>query len=197
MRTIDPARQLAKRQHILEAAVTCFAKRGFHATSTSQICKQADMSPGNLFHYFPTKDAIIQAIAEEDRRETAAALAAIAEAPNVVSAILALAQQELRAATDPVYRAISIEVAAEATRNPAVAAMFAINDKSARAALVALLQRGVALGQIEPDLELDHAASWLIALMEGAVGRAALDQGFDDTTQFATLSRLITRFLTP
>jgi TetR/AcrR family transcriptional regulator, repressor for uid operon len=197
MRTIDPARQLAKRQHILEAAVTCFAKRGFHATSTSQICKQADMSPGNLFHYFPTKDAIIQAIAEEDRRETAAALAAIAEAPDVVSAILALAQQELHAATDPVYRAISIEVAAEATRNPAVAAMFAINDKSARAALVALLQRGVALGQIDPDLELDHAASWLIALMEGAVGRAALDKGFDDTTQFATLSRLITRFLTP
>jgi TetR/AcrR family transcriptional regulator, repressor for uid operon len=197
MRTIDPVKQQAKRQQILEAAIFCFAKSGFHATSTAQICAQAGMSPGNLFHYFPTKDAIIQAIAEEDRRETAAALVAIADAPNVITGILTLAQQVLDAARDPDYRSISIEIAAEASRNPAVADMFAVNDTTARANLVNLLKRGVASGQVDASLDLDQAASWLIALLEGAIGRAALENVVDREAQLRTLSLMITRFLAP
>ncbi|WP_230391141.1 TetR/AcrR family transcriptional regulator [Burkholderia cenocepacia] len=63
MRKIDPERVEAKRRQILDAAIDCFARDGFHATSTAAICKAAGMSPGNLFHYFPTKAAIIEAIA--------------------------------------------------------------------------------------------------------------------------------------
>jgi TetR/AcrR family transcriptional regulator, repressor for uid operon len=197
MRTIDPVKQQAKRQQILEAAIFCFAKSGFHATSTAQICAQAGMSPGNLFHYFPTKDAIIQAIAEEDRRETAAALAAIADAPDVVDGILSLAHQILNAARDPNYRSISIEIAAEASRNRAVADMFAANDSAARSNLVTLLKRGVTSGQIDGSLDLDQAASWLIALLEGGIGRAVFEGEAGREPQLQTLSLMITRFLAP
>jgi TetR/AcrR family transcriptional regulator, repressor for uid operon len=197
MRKIDPVKQQAKRQQIVDAAIICFAKQGFHATSTAQICAQADMSPGNLFHYFPTKDAIIQAIAELDRAETGFALAAIWDAPNVVEGLITLAHDVLMAASDHAYSAISIEIAAEATRNPAVAALFAVNDKDARIKLVAMLKRGVTLGQVDTMLNLEQAASWLIALLEGGVGRAALEPDFDVEANHATLSLIIRRFLAP
>lgn len=197
MRKIDPAKQQAKRQQIVEAAIVCFAKRGFHATSTAQICAQAGMSPGNLFHYFPTKDAIIKAIAELDRLETAQALADIADTSNVIEGLQILAQQVLVAADDPSYRAISIEIAAEAARNPAIGALFAANDKIARADLVTLLERGVGLGQVDASLNLPQIASWLIAFLEGGIGRAVVEPDFDIAAHQQTLCDIISRMLSP
>lgn len=48
-----------KRQLILETATKLFVERGFHATPTSAITKEAGMSAGILFHYFKTKDDLI------------------------------------------------------------------------------------------------------------------------------------------
>jgi TetR/AcrR family transcriptional regulator, repressor for uid operon len=197
MRKIDPVKQQAKRQQIVDAAIICFAKRGFHATSTAEICAQAEMSPGNLFHYFPSKDAIIQAIAELDRQETNKALAQLDEVWNVVEGLQTLAGQLLLAATDDAYAAISIEIAAEATRNPAVAALFAAIDQTTRTHLVALLQRGIERGHIDPGLDLTQTAAWLIAVLEGGVGRAVLDPDFDLANSQATLSAMIARWLEP
>jgi TetR/AcrR family transcriptional regulator, repressor for uid operon len=197
MRTIDPIKQQAKRQQIVDAAIICFAKSGFHATSTAQICAQAGMSPGNLFHYFPTKDAIIQAIAELDRHETALALGRLRDADNVVTGLQDLARDVLLAASDRAYAAISIEIAAEATRNAAVAALFAANDQQTRSALVTELQRGVDQGHVDASLDLPQTASWLIALLEGGVGRAALDPDFNLAANQKTLCDMIARLLVP
>lgn len=197
MRKIDPAKQQAKRQQIVEAAILCFAEKGFHATSTAQICARAGMSPGNLFHYFPTKDAIIQAIAELDRLENAKAMAFLNEAPNVVEGLQALAKDVLLAASDPAYAALSIEIAAEATRNKAVAALFAANDQIMCSSLVAALQKGVERGEVDASLDLHQTASWLIAFLEGGVGRAALEPDFDLVASQTTLCAMITRLLRP
>lgn len=43
---------------ILEAASICFAERGLSA-STAMIAKQAGLSEGTLFRYFPSKDELI------------------------------------------------------------------------------------------------------------------------------------------
>jgi TetR/AcrR family transcriptional regulator, repressor for uid operon len=197
MRKIDPAKQQAKRQQIVDAAIVCFAKQGFHATSTAQICAQAGMSPGNLFHYFPTKDAIIQAIAELDRAETATAFDTLATASNVVVGLKALARDALVAASDPAHCALSLELTAEAVRNPAVATMFEANERLTHRNLVVLLKQGVDRGHVEPSLDLDQCAAWLIAIFEGAILRAALDRNADLEAQHQTLSQLMDRFLAP
>lgn len=196
-RKLDPERHEAKRQAILLAAVTCFAEKGFHSTSTAEIGRKAGMSPGNLFHYFPTKDAIIQAIAEEDRRETADLFAAIGSSEDAVPAVIRLSELMLARVADPLYARISIEIAAEATRNPAVAQMFAANDEESKQALQTLMRRGVAAGQIDPALDVESCAVWLISLLEGAMGRAAVDPAFHPKHYLATLRELIARFLRP
>lgn len=196
-RKVDPERHEAKRREVLDAAIQCFADKGFHGASTAEICRFAGMSPGNLFHYFPTKDAIIQAIAEEDRRETAEAFAAIDPAADAVAAVIHLAEMTMLQLSDPLHARLSLEIAAESMRNPAIAALFAANDDASTRALLALLRRGVERGQIDATLDLEKSAGWLIALVDGAIGRAAMDPAFDPRAQIDTLRALITRFLRP
>jgi TetR/AcrR family transcriptional regulator, repressor for uid operon len=197
MRKIDPEKQLAKRRQILDAAMICFAKQGFHATSTAQICTQAGMSPGNLFHYFPTKDSIICAIAELDRAETLATLSVLDAADDIVIGLQNVARQVILASSEPTYGALSIEIAAEAARNPIVAAMFEESDKIARSQISKLLARGIERGQIDATLDLNGAAAWLMALLEGGIGRAAMGANFDMATHLTTLQQMILRFLRP
>jgi len=51
----------ARRQQILDAARTCFARQGFHQTSVHAICEEAGLSAGAVYGYFPSKDHIIAA----------------------------------------------------------------------------------------------------------------------------------------
>lgn len=196
-RTTDPERHAARRNQILDAAVRCFADKGFHGTSTADICRAAGMSSGNMFHYFPTKDAVVMAIAEEDRRQTAAMFASIDPSANVVHSVIRLAEMTMAGFADPVLARLGIELAAEAARNPAMAAMFEDNDRMTKDLLRDLLDEGIRRGEVAATLEVEAAVRWLIALIEGAIGRAAMDPAFDPQTGQAMLDRLITRFLGP
>ena len=195
MRKVDPEKHQAKLHQILEAAVMCFAEKGFRGTSTNEICAAAGMSPGNLFHYFPNKQAVIEAIAEEDRREMSERFAQLADEPDAIVAVERLAKDLLKLCADPVYAKIGVEVVAESMRNPEMAALFAISEASIKGDLVALLQRGITQGQIDAALDPNIAATWLIALIDGAVSRSVLDRDFKLKTYTPTLMRMIRRFL--
>ena len=60
-----------RRDEILAAAARCFVRAGFHGASMHDICAEAGMSPGNLYRYFPSKEALVAGIAERDRAEVA------------------------------------------------------------------------------------------------------------------------------
>ncbi len=49
-----------KEEKILETALKLFVEFGFHGTPTSKIAKEAGVANGTLFHYFPTKEALIK-----------------------------------------------------------------------------------------------------------------------------------------
>jgi len=51
-----------KKGRIEEAAKQLFIKQGFHATSTRNIAVRAGTSLGNLYNYYPTKEAILLSI---------------------------------------------------------------------------------------------------------------------------------------
>jgi TetR/AcrR family transcriptional regulator, repressor for uid operon len=179
MRTVNPERHQARRQQILEAAVACFMRKGFHATRTAEICAEAGMSPGNLFHYFPTKEAIIAAIVEEDQRETAGRFAAAARARNLYQALRGIVEESIALLADPVYLRIGVEVLAEAVRNPLVFASVADSEAGRKAALVQLLGAAVERGQVRLALPPAQAADWILLLLDGAFGRAMVEERFD------------------
>lgn len=54
---------IGKRKEVIEAAARkLFIRQGFHATSMRDIAKGATVSLGNLYNYYPTKDAIFESI---------------------------------------------------------------------------------------------------------------------------------------
>jgi AcrR family transcriptional regulator len=65
MPKVSDAHRAARRRQILDAARRCFVRNGFHATSMQDIFAQAGLSAGAVYRYFPGKDALVAAIAEE------------------------------------------------------------------------------------------------------------------------------------
>src|ERR1700759_231616 len=61
-----PARTAAaaaeKRRQILDAAVRVFARQGFHATRVSDIADDAGVAYGLVYHYFGSKDAVLDTL---------------------------------------------------------------------------------------------------------------------------------------
>ena len=50
----------ARKRQIIQATLDMFVERGYYGTKTSQISKRAGISEGLLFHYFPTKEMLLE-----------------------------------------------------------------------------------------------------------------------------------------
>jgi TetR/AcrR family fatty acid metabolism transcriptional regulator len=48
-----------KRRQILDAAIRVFARQGFHSTRVSDIADEAGVAYGLVYHYFPSKDEVL------------------------------------------------------------------------------------------------------------------------------------------
>jgi TetR/AcrR family transcriptional regulator, fatty acid metabolism regulator protein len=55
-----------RKKQILRAAVQVFAERGFHRTRVSDIAKEAGVAYGLIYHYFDSKDAVLNSVFEEN-----------------------------------------------------------------------------------------------------------------------------------
>jgi AcrR family transcriptional regulator len=75
-----------KRRAILDVAAAVFADRGMEKASMSQIAAQAQVSKALLYHYYPSKDALIFAIIATHLDELDAAIAA-ADDPRLEPAL--------------------------------------------------------------------------------------------------------------
>lgn len=56
---------MSARDTILEAAETCFAERGYAATSVRQIAELAGVNPAMIHYYFGNKEALLRTVLEE------------------------------------------------------------------------------------------------------------------------------------
>ena len=54
-----------KRARLLAAARSLFAERGYAATTTAQLAREAGVAEGTVFHHFPSKRALLEAVAGE------------------------------------------------------------------------------------------------------------------------------------
>ncbi len=194
-RTRDETRFAAKREAILRAAEACFLEKGFHGAGMAEICKAAGMSPGALYRYFPSKEAIIEGIADEERDETAGLFAAIEAADDIVAELVSALTEVMTAVSDPDYGRIALEIAAEAGRNPAVAAPFRRNEALAAERLRAVIAAGQKKGQIDASLDPGDAARLMLMLVDGATGRQAIDKDFDARALATSLEAMIGGFL--
>lgn len=61
MPKVSEAHLEQRRQQILDAAITCFARKGFHQTTMADIASQAGVSDTLAYRYFSGKEDLIEA----------------------------------------------------------------------------------------------------------------------------------------
>jgi AcrR family transcriptional regulator len=196
MRRVDPVRHEEKRQQILAAAEACFARKGFQGATISDICAEAKMSPGHLYHYFASKEGIIASMAESRLEIAADSIARIQSGPDIVAALIGeihVALHNEETASPP----LSLEILAEAARNPVVAKIVREHSRAVRHLLADVLRKGQAGGQVDSDLDPDLAAALLLGIVDGAKALTVHDPSVDRTKASGLIKILVSRFLLP
>jgi AcrR family transcriptional regulator len=173
MPKITDLQRETRRQQILDAALRCFSRDGFHATTTADIVRESGVSQGTLYLYFATKDDIVVALAD-DRHQSEAFLNALAQSePDPMEGLLLLVELYGKGLTEPKradMRRVGIQGWGEALRNPRIHASVVDQGLSpVRQAIADLVRRGQASGQIRADTDADSLARILIATCHGLV----------------------------
>src|SRR5438045_1042312 len=110
-----------RREQILNAAMVCFAKRGFHQASMHDISAEAGISVGLIYRYFENKEAVISAMADRHKAEIHGVLERARQAPNLLESLEILFTAHCCENSPKVQSAFVVDLYAEASRNPEVA----------------------------------------------------------------------------
>jgi TetR/AcrR family transcriptional regulator, repressor for uid operon len=178
MRRANVQLRYDRRDEILAAAQRCFVRSGFHGASMQGICAEAGMSPGNLYRYFPSKEALVAGIAERDRAEVAQQFASADLSHGFFAVLEGMAHHHFAEKPNEQVM-LCTEVMAEARRNPDIARISAAFDTDVKKWLGDLLRAAVARGDIPADVDVDRAVTMLMIIADGVWWRRALDPAFD------------------
>ncbi|THF59796.1 TetR/AcrR family transcriptional regulator [Ollibium composti] len=162
-----PERRERQVQRILEAAKACFVRAGFQGASMHDICTEAGMSPGALYRYFASKEAIIAAICEADRREDATLFKAVTAKADVIEGMVLGAMTHIRHMHESRAAPLFAEICAEAARNNAVESTCRCHVEQVQAMFRAYLGEAMDRGEIDPAVELDVVVPTLLAIING------------------------------
>lgn len=161
---------------ILQAALQCFVARGFHQTSMRDIAQAAGVSLGNLYNYFPGKEAIILAVAVAESEELAPLLQRLAASDGERAQVLVFLQDFHALCRQPEWATLAVEVLAESARNPAVAEAFAANRRQLQMTLAEALQQVAQRERRRPVLAAALQAQVLLDAIESDALRRGLGE---------------------
>lgn len=187
----------ARRQAILATAKACFVRKGFHQTTTAEICAEAGISTGNLFHYFRSKKAIVAAIVEQQGEETKTYLASLVAEPDLYQALHGFFDVIIALASQRDFANLALEISAEGGRDPDIGVLVRRNDAVLRQGLARLATAAIERRQIAPGLDADQVALGMAAMIDGLFARVAIDPAFDAQGQRNTFLLMLERFLQP
>lgn len=189
----------ARRRSILDAAVTCFDRRGLHGTTTDDIAAEAGLSNGALYRYFDGKDAIVEAIAGERHAQERALLDAALRDDDPRRAIRDFIDRYFAWLADPGElrrRRVNVHVWAEALADARIAAVVAAGVAPARDAERAI-EAAVASGALPAHVDATALVQLLLAMLQGYVLQAAWDPSLDALRYASTCTAVLDAYLAP
>jgi AcrR family transcriptional regulator len=176
MPKISEAKRETRRQEILDAALRCFSRDGFHTTTTADIVRESGVSQGTLYLYFATKEDIVVALADE-RHQGEAMINALAQGEeDPIRGLLALIELYGEGLTDPrrvAMQRVGIQGWGEALRNERIRKSAVEGLGTVRQAIERLIERGQHTGQIRAEANAEAVARTLVATFQGLVLQVA------------------------
>lgn len=159
--------------HILEAAERCFVRHGFHRATMQDVAREAGMSPGNLYRYFPSKAAMVAGLIEGDRAEVSQRIEEIKAHEDFHAAFLQMGRSYL--VDERVERIrLWVEIWAEATRNPDIATIIGRCDDYIREQFREMFLAAKARGQLPETFDHEAFQEFLLVVTDGLMLNRAL-----------------------
>ena len=160
---------------ILDAAVACFAKRGFHQASMHDISAEAGISVGLIYRYFQNKEAVIAAMADRHKKEINEILERARQAANLRESLETLFTAHCGETEPQVTAAFVVDLFAEASRNPRVADLVRDVCDSAMDGVTDLIARSP--DSKSSELTAREMAELIFAVNDGMLLRGVLRIG--------------------
>lgn len=152
---------------ILEAAQTCFVRSGFQGASMQQICAECGMSPGALYRYFPSKEAIVAAICEADREDDMTCFGSLRDATSAVDGLVEGAMAHFIHTHEKGSAALFAEMRSESNRNATIRDTVDGHKQEVAGMIVPLVQGAIERGEIDPPVDLQTLMAVLMSVGEG------------------------------
>ena len=180
-----------KRKAILDAAVRVFARQGYDASPVGDVAKEAGVAYGLVYHYFGSKEAVLEAVFREQWGRLLAAVE-VAEgmgqtAPEQLELVVKIVLRTWRDDPDLVRLLVR-----EITRSPH------IQDEldeigQAFASLERIIRRGQEEGSFRAELDTRLAAWMLYGALEEVLTGWVLGQLPDDANAVSSAEREVTK----
>ena len=140
-----------KRRLLLEAAVRVFARRGFHAARVGDIAEEAGVAHGLLYHYFSSKEEVLETIFRETWADLLAAVRDVEESGEP-------AQEQLRQVAAILLRSWRrdpdlVRVLVRGVARSSELDRHVGNVGDAFAAIERIVRRGQEAGELRPELD--------------------------------------------
>jgi AcrR family transcriptional regulator len=160
----------ARRQQISEAAERCFARNGFHATSMQDVIREAGLSAGAVYRYFPSKAALIREIATETITAVTAGIDVALQTDPLppLDQVLDTMLMTVEPYVESRLR-IAVQAWGEALRNPELAEIIDGIQSQVRERLVKIARRAREDGQLPPDSDDQAVAAALFGQLPGYI----------------------------
>jgi TetR/AcrR family transcriptional regulator, fatty acid metabolism regulator protein len=176
-----------KRERILAAAVRVFARQGFESTRMADVAREAGVAYGLVYHYFGSKDAVLQAVFREAWGRLLAAVALAEQtgktAPEQLELVVRIVLRVWRDEPDLVRLLVR-----EVTRSPHISDEL---DEIGRAftSLERIVRRGQDEGSFRPEVDARLAAWMLYGALEEVLTGWVLGRLPDDAASAAAAER--------
>ena len=168
-----------RRNQILGAAFSCFAKRGFHQTSMHDISAEAGISVGLIYRYFESKEAVISAMADCRKNVLQELLDRARQAPTLAEALEIVFTSHCCDSSPQLQAAFVIDLYNEASRNPRLAEIVRDIVSTAMDGVTELIARSPEMQNCSHNLSPRELVELIFATSRGMMIRDLLESDRD------------------
>ena len=171
MARVTEAHVEARKNQILDAAWSCFGRRGYHQTTMQEVATEAGISAGAIYRYYPSKEAVLQAISERaletDQSLIVGARAHADEPIDALELLGAVVVSNFRAPDFQEKARVIIEMRPELLRDKKLSREQRRHLDLLRESIAGLMADAQKRGQLLPELDPESLAILSLAVYEG------------------------------
>jgi AcrR family transcriptional regulator len=187
----------ARREQILDAALDCFDRSGFHQTSTRDICREAGISFGTLYLHFPSKEDIIEESWKRIRKMRAAHFEGAVSEKTTAQALDEMSdeleERLSKADTNKAWR-LWMQLLSEALRNPRIRESIQENWNDTERHITELIRNAVELDVTRYDADYDAVAGLWQAVHDGLILQKIIDPEKDVVKSFKAYRSMLFQY---